>query len=44
MIILDGKKISKDIKKEIADQVQSIISLTGKTPHLSAILVGSPDG
>ena len=41
MIILDGKKTSNDIKEEIAVQVQSIVSLGGKVPHLSAILVGS---
>ena len=41
MIILDGKKTSKDIKEEIANQVKSIISNGGKRPHLSAILVGN---
>ena len=41
MIILDGKKTSNDIKEEIAVEVNSIISSGGKTPHLSAILVGS---
>ena len=41
MIILDGKKTSNDIKDEIATEVKSIISVGGKTPHLSAILVGN---
>ena len=41
MIILDGKKTSNDIKEEIAFEVNSIVSSGGKTPHLSAILVGS---
>jgi methylenetetrahydrofolate dehydrogenase (NADP+)/methenyltetrahydrofolate cyclohydrolase len=41
MIILDGKKTSNDIKEEIAVEVNSIVSTGGKTPHLSAILVGS---
>ena len=39
MVILDGKKISEDIKQEIAIEVRSIISSGGKKPHLSAILV-----
>ena len=41
MIILDGKITSNDIKEEIAVEVNSIVSTGGKTPHLSAILVGS---
>jgi methylenetetrahydrofolate dehydrogenase (NADP+)/methenyltetrahydrofolate cyclohydrolase len=41
MIILDGKKTSNDIKEEIAVEVNSIVSSGVKTPHLSAILVGS---
>ena len=41
MIILDGKKTSNDIKDEIATEVKSIISVGGKKPHLSAILVGN---
>lgn len=38
--ILDGIKVSKDIKKEIKDEVQSIIQRGGRPPHLAAILVG----
>lgn len=41
MTILDGKKVSNDIKNEIADHVQSMISKGEKVPHLAAILVGS---
>lgn len=41
MTILDGKKVSNDIKEEIADHVKSMISKGEKVPHLAAILVGS---
>jgi methylenetetrahydrofolate dehydrogenase (NADP+)/methenyltetrahydrofolate cyclohydrolase len=41
MIILDGKKISEEIKKEIADKVRAIVSLGKASPHLAAILVGN---
>ena len=41
MILLDGKKISNDIKEEIAIETSSLISNGGKTPHLAAILVGN---
>ncbi|MFD2726637.1 bifunctional methylenetetrahydrofolate dehydrogenase/methenyltetrahydrofolate cyclohydrolase FolD [Hyunsoonleella rubra] len=41
MTILDGKKVSNDIKNEIAEHVQSMISKGEKVPHLAAILVGS---
>ena len=41
MIILDGKKTANNIKEEIADEVKSIIISGGRTPHLSAILVGN---
>lgn len=41
MIILDGKKISNDVRKEISIEVSSLISNGGKKPHLAAILVGS---
>ncbi len=40
MTILDGKKISNDIKKEIAIEVNQLIANGGKKPHLAAILVG----
>jgi len=41
MTILDGKKISKDIKEEIAAQVEIMKSKGEKVPHLAAVLVGS---
>lgn len=41
MTILDGKKISNDIKEEIATHVKTIVSQGEKVPHLAAILVGS---
>lgn len=41
MTILDGKKVSNDIKEEIAEHVKSMVSKGEKVPHLAAILVGS---
>ncbi len=41
MTILDGKKISNDIKEEIAAQVGIMKSKGEKVPHLAAVLVGS---
>src|SRR5690606_4998332 len=41
MTILDGKKVSNDIKTEIAEQVKAMISKGEKVPHLAAILVGT---
>lgn len=41
MIILDGKKISNDIKDEIANQVTTMKSNGEKVPHLAAVLVGT---
>ena len=41
MTILDGKKVSNDIKDEIADHVKSLVSKGEKVPHLAAVLVGS---
>lgn len=38
--ILDGLKISNEIKKEIKQEVEKIISNGKKAPHLAAILVG----
>jgi methylenetetrahydrofolate dehydrogenase (NADP+) / methenyltetrahydrofolate cyclohydrolase len=40
-IILDGKKTSEEIKKEIAAKVETIKAQGGKTPHLAAVLVGN---
>ena len=41
MTILDGKKTSNDIKDEIADEVNSIISHGDRPPHLAAVIVGN---
>lgn len=41
MTILDGKKVSSDIKDEIAEHVKAMISKGEKVPHLAAILVGT---
>ena len=40
MEIIDGNKISNQIKEEIKDEVQNIISKGDKPPHLAAVLVG----
>ena len=40
MNIIDGKKISNQIKDEIKLEVQNIISNGGTPPHLAAVLVG----
>ena len=44
MQIIDGKAIAAEIKKEIAAEVNEIISKGGKRPHLAAILVGHDGG
>ncbi len=41
MQLLDGKKTSEDIKKEIAAIVQKIKDRGEKVPHLAAIIVGN---
>ena len=41
MTILDGKKISNDIKNEIAVEVQKMKEQGEKVPHLAAIIVGN---
>lgn len=40
MTILDGKKISNDIKEEIKAEVQKMKDRGEKVPHLAAVLVG----
>lgn len=40
MTILDGKKVSDDIKNEIAAEVAGMRSRGEKVPHLAAIIVG----
>lgn len=44
MTLIDGKAISEQVKKEIADEVTSIVACGGKRPHLAAILVGHDGG
>lgn len=44
MELIDGKKISNQIKEEIALEVKSIVAAGGKRPHLAAILVGNDGG
>ena len=44
MILIDGKKVAGEIKAEIAEKVKIIKENGGKTPHLSAILVGHDGG
>ena len=44
MELIDGKKISLEIKAEIAQEVNNIKTKGGKVPHLAAILVGHDGG
>lgn len=44
MKLIDGKAISAQIKKEIAQEVADIKAAGGKTPHLAAVLVGNDGG
>ncbi|MDR6302038.1 bifunctional 5,10-methylenetetrahydrofolate dehydrogenase/5,10-methenyltetrahydrofolate cyclohydrolase [Mesonia maritima] len=41
MTILDGKKVSNDIKDEIAEEVKKMQARGEKVPHLAAIIVGN---
>ena len=41
MILLDGLQVSKDIKSEIAIEVQKMKDNGEKVPHLAAVLVGT---
>ncbi|MEX0288815.1 MAG: tetrahydrofolate dehydrogenase/cyclohydrolase catalytic domain-containing protein, partial [Flavobacteriaceae bacterium] len=41
MTILDGKKVSNQIKEEIATQVVKMKENGEKVPHLAAVLVGN---
>jgi methylenetetrahydrofolate dehydrogenase (NADP+) / methenyltetrahydrofolate cyclohydrolase len=42
--LIDGKKISDEVKNEIAAEVANIKATGGKIPHLAAILVGHDGG
>ncbi|MHC5309509.1 bifunctional 5,10-methylenetetrahydrofolate dehydrogenase/5,10-methenyltetrahydrofolate cyclohydrolase [Myroides sp. LJL116] len=41
MQLLDGKKVSSDIKEEIAHEVQQMKQRGEKVPHLAAVIVGN---
>jgi len=41
MTLLDGKKVSNEIKNEIAEEVQQMKNRGEKVPHLAAIIVGN---
>lgn len=43
-MLIDGKKISADLKNEIAAQVAEMVENGQKRPHLAAILVGHDGG
>ena len=42
--MLDGKAVSAQMKKEMAEEVAQIKAAGGKIPHLAAILVGHDGG
>jgi methylenetetrahydrofolate dehydrogenase (NADP+) / methenyltetrahydrofolate cyclohydrolase len=44
MILIDGKKTSDEIKKEIAIEVEQIVASGKRAPHLAAVLVGHDGG
>jgi methylenetetrahydrofolate dehydrogenase (NADP+)/methenyltetrahydrofolate cyclohydrolase len=39
--ILDGLKVSKEVKAEIKEEVEKILANKRRAPHLVAILVGN---
>ena len=41
MEIIDGKKISAQIKQELAEEVANFVAEGKKVPHLVAVLVGN---
>lgn len=44
MQLIDGKKVSQEIKDEIAQKVKDHVAAGGKRPHLAAVLVGNDGG
>ncbi|MDE6305492.1 MAG: bifunctional methylenetetrahydrofolate dehydrogenase/methenyltetrahydrofolate cyclohydrolase FolD [Muribaculaceae bacterium] len=44
MELIDGKKVSDEIKQEIAVKVEQIVAAGGRRPHLAAVLVGHDGG
>ncbi len=41
MIILDGKKVSKDIKESLKKEVEIIVNENRRAPHIAIVLVGN---
>ncbi len=44
MILLDGKHVSEELKKQIAVEAAEMLEKSGRKPHLVAVLVGSDGG
>jgi len=44
MILIDGKKISQEIRQEIARETELMIQQGARAPHLAAVLVGHDGG
>ena len=40
MVLIDGKKVSRQIRNRLAEEVQELKKKTGKTPGLATVLVG----
>ena len=40
MVLIDGKKVSGEIRNRLADEIQELKKKTGKTPGLATLLVG----
>jgi methylenetetrahydrofolate dehydrogenase (NADP+)/methenyltetrahydrofolate cyclohydrolase len=44
MKLLDGKFVSEELKKQIAEDAAEMLEKTGRKPHLVAVLVGNDGG
>ncbi|MBU0696771.1 MAG: bifunctional 5,10-methylene-tetrahydrofolate dehydrogenase/5,10-methylene-tetrahydrofolate cyclohydrolase [Bacteroidetes bacterium] len=44
MKLLDGKFVSEELKKQIAEEAAEMLEKTGRKPHLVAVLVGHDGG
>jgi len=40
MVLIDGKKVSEEIRNRLAEEIQKLKKKTGKTPGLATVLVG----
>jgi methylenetetrahydrofolate dehydrogenase (NADP+) / methenyltetrahydrofolate cyclohydrolase len=40
MVLIDGKKVSAEVRNRLADEIQELKKKTGKTPGLATVLVG----